>query len=209
MGLEAGGPQSGDNPQIGPAVVLPIGSNIPVLTVRLANAQWVDYRAAGLTMGQVSQSGPKGGHEVRRAMPVHNIGVFDPNVHRITIFMKDGRTLTYPAGNNASKPHGDPFELGSNGPFPHGIIWNVHHAERFSPVDGQNWKDYGPAFFKIGDPGTIAYRRGTGLHAGTDSPFSLTNGCLRISNDSMRSFLGHLDLTRQSLEQVYAYPTEN
>jgi RHS repeat-associated protein len=59
MGLEAGGPQSGDTPQIGPAVVLPIGSNIPVLAVRLANAQWVDYRAAGLTMGQVSQSGPK------------------------------------------------------------------------------------------------------------------------------------------------------
>jgi hypothetical protein len=26
--------------------VLPIGSNIPVLAVRLPNAQWVDYRAA-------------------------------------------------------------------------------------------------------------------------------------------------------------------
>jgi RHS repeat-associated protein len=60
MGLEAGGPQSGDNPQIVPAVVLPIGSNIPVLAVRLANAQWVDYRAAGLTMGQGKPERTKG-----------------------------------------------------------------------------------------------------------------------------------------------------
>jgi RHS repeat-associated protein len=56
MGLQAWAPQSGDNPQTGPAVVLPIGSNIPVLAVRLANAQWVDYRAAGLTMGQMRQA---------------------------------------------------------------------------------------------------------------------------------------------------------
>jgi hypothetical protein len=40
--------------------VLPIGSNIPVLAVQLPNAQWVDYRAAGLTMGQVSQTAGHG-----------------------------------------------------------------------------------------------------------------------------------------------------
>jgi hypothetical protein len=198
------------NPAMHAQTILPIGSNIPVLAVRLANAQWVDYRAAGgaagLTMGQVRRVD---GHEIRRAAPVHNIGVFDPSVHRFRVFMKDGRILTYSAGNNASNPHGDPFKVGTNGPFPHGITWNVDHMERFSPADGQDWTDYGPAFFKIGDPGTIAYRRGTGLHAGTDSPFSLTNGCLRISNDSMRNFLGHLDATRQQLEQVYAYPLGN
>jgi hypothetical protein len=158
----------------------------------------------GLTMGQVRSVG---GHEVRRATPVHNMGVFNPNTHRITFFIKDGRALIYPAGNNASNPHGDPFTVGSNGPFPYGVIWNVHHVERFSPGDGNDWTDYGPAFFKIGDPGTIAYRRGTGLHGGTDSPFSLTNGCIRITNDSMSSFLGHLDATHQQLEQVYGYPT--
>jgi hypothetical protein len=181
---------------------------------RDAMAKWADSSnnfqgtfaqfAAGqrLSMGQVRSIA---GHEVRRATPVRNIGVFNPNSHAMTFFMKDGKVFSYPAGNNASNPRGDPFTVGSHGPFPHGVIWNVDHVERFSPND-DGWTDYGPAFFKIGDPGTIAYRRGTGLHASTDSPFSTTNGCIRISNDSMRSLLGNLDATHQKLEQVYGYP---
>jgi hypothetical protein len=43
--------------------VLPIGSNIPVLAVRLANAQWVDYRAAGgLSLAQSFQAMRQGLH---------------------------------------------------------------------------------------------------------------------------------------------------
>jgi len=156
-----------------------------------------------LSTGQVSNTS---GAEVRRATPVHNIGVYNPAAHQFTIFFKNGAILRYPAGNNTNNPTGNPFKGGIHSPFPHGRIWKVDHIERYSSSDGQDWIDYGPAFFKIGSPGTIAYTRGTGLHAGTNSHLSLTNGCLRISTQSMNDLLGHLDRSGQQLEQVYAYP---
>jgi RHS repeat-associated protein len=68
-------------------MVLPPGSNIPVWAVQLPNAQWVDSRAAGLTMGQMSQS--ERGMHTYSLKSQYNIGdlsgargfqyVWDPN----------------------------------------------------------------------------------------------------------------------------------
>jgi hypothetical protein len=121
------------------------------------------------------------------------------------IYFANGQTLRYRAGNVTRNPTGNPFQGGIMSPFPAGVIWNVYSIERFTPKSGQDWIDFGPAFFKIGDPGTIAYTRGTGLHGGTDSPFSITDGCIRITTNDMYNLLSYLVRTRLELDQFYAF----
>jgi RHS repeat-associated protein len=163
--------------------------------------QYQQSQQEQLSFGLISNSGP----EIRRATPVHNIGVFYPQLNMLYIYFTNGKYFAFGAGNVTRNPGGNPFKGGIMSPFPAGVIWHVDHVERFTPESGQDWIDFGPAFFKIGDPGTIAYTRGTGLHAGTDSPFSITNGCVRITTNDMYSLLNYLDQSHLELQQFYAF----
>jgi RHS repeat-associated protein len=91
-----------------------------------------------------------------------------------------GQPVTFPAGNNTINPNGDPNTMNSNGPAPNG----VYPIQQ--PVPTGNSPSYGPYFFPIGAPGSFIRRRGIGLHGGRRGPQSRTEGCIRVSNDTMR-----------------------
>jgi hypothetical protein len=62
--------------------VLPIGSNIPVLVVRTANAQWVDYRAAGesIYMGHADAVAKYGSYDAKGRWANENRWITDYHI---------------------------------------------------------------------------------------------------------------------------------
>jgi hypothetical protein len=97
----------------------------------------------------------------------------------------EGPPQTFPAGNNTTNPGGDPYTVGSSGPAPSGTFVVQ------DPVSTGNSVSYGPYFFPIGAQGAngerldIARQRGIGLHGGRTGPNSPTEGCIRVSNDTI------------------------
>jgi lipoprotein-anchoring transpeptidase ErfK/SrfK len=176
--------------------VLPIGSNIPVLAVQLPNAQWVDYRAAGLTMGQSFRAMEQGLHMgfAGLAGMIHaaqtdashdqrgSSATFSRRDQQIVVARPDGVTLVYPAANNTVNPSGNPNRVSSNGPAPNGTF----PVQRAVPTG--NSPSYGPYFYPIGavgpngEPRDIARQRGIGLHGGRTGYSYPTHGCIRMNN---------------------------
>ncbi|MEY2489599.1 MAG: hypothetical protein QOC70_1541 [Verrucomicrobiota bacterium] len=151
----------------------------------------------GYTMAQISRID---GHEVRRATPVHNIVAFDRAHDQINVFFSNGRRVSYPAGNYTTNPTGDPFTVGSHGPAPSGR-WPLQ-APRFYDASNPHSRLVGPAFIPIGAPGSLPAQRDVGLHSGTGSHLDLTDGCIRVSTQSMNRLLRSVD-RNGPLEQIY------
>jgi hypothetical protein len=106
---------------------------------------------------------------------------FDRDTGTITIYDNQGNQIgQYPAGNNTTST--------SNGPWPNGTYNYSHYVPH--PESGPN----GP----YGSNGNIVFdvpsRTGMGIHSGRSGPQSITEGCIRTT-DEATGFLRDINRT--------------
>jgi hypothetical protein len=126
---------------------------------------------------------------------------FRPTEVTIIFHFSNNETRTYRAANLTTNQNGNPCEIGSHAPCPAGR-WFLNPPLLVQPGT-PHYGRVGPAFFRIGRPGSIPYLRDLGLHAGSDSYRDLTYGCIRMTNDDLHDLLNYVrsrNLVIESLE---------
>jgi hypothetical protein len=94
----------------------------------------------------------------------------------------------FPIGNRVVHPHGDPYKVGTSGPFPQGQ-WPIERVEPVSIRASKLRQQYGPYKVRLGRPSDITQRRGTWIHAGRRGYQSMTEGCLRVNQADLEKLV--------------------
>jgi hypothetical protein len=101
----------------------------------------------------------------------------------------NGIDKTFKAANNVTKPRGDPMTPKSNGHMPDGMF-------NLGPMSANTTKtdiaSMGPiGFFPLTDHAVGPDGRGLGIHSGRASFESLTEGCIRTTDEAMKFLQEH------------------
>jgi hypothetical protein len=122
--------------------------------------------------------------------------VFDRVTNTMAIYKNGQLIATVAAENYTINPKGDPYEVGSNGPAPHGVyhVGPVLHWDE-TAKDKQSYGTEG--VIALSGPGNsnLAQERLIRIHAGEDAYFARgasdnydhawTEGCIRVSEQTM------------------------